>query len=54
MEKDIKQFCGNCSLFADEDVNGCGWCEFHQTLTKCDNSCEDGLFNSKEIENGRI
>lgn len=30
--------CGNCKHFNNEDVEGCGTCEFHQ-VTKCDDKC---------------
>lgn len=36
-----KEVCGLCSLFEDEDVNGEGWCAFHQRPTKCDCRCND-------------
>lgn len=35
--------CGTCSLFADEDTDGDGWCEFHQEPRHCSNYCEDRL-----------
>lgn len=31
--------CDNCALFTDEDINGVGWCQFHDGLTRCDKTC---------------
>ena len=35
-----KDCCGNCRLFSDEDIEGAGWCEFHQYPVRCDEYCE--------------
>lgn len=36
-----QKVCGNCRAFADEDVNGEGWCEAHRVFMPCSQTCED-------------
>lgn len=51
VELPANQYCGNCHLFADETIDGDGWCEFHQEPRMCDDGCEDCLSKSEqEIE----
>lgn len=36
--------CGDCALFGEEDINGDGWCEFHQEPRECgDDECNYSL-----------
>lgn len=35
--------CGTCSLFMDEDIEGDGWCEFHQESRRCSEYCTDRI-----------
>lgn len=37
-------YCGTCSFFENEDINGEAWCEFHQRLVRCDSkTCKDEI-----------
>jgi hypothetical protein len=36
-----KECCGSCRLFSNEDIEGAGWCDFHQYPARCDERCED-------------
>jgi hypothetical protein len=38
-----KQCCGNCELFTLETVIVRGVCEYHQTIMRCDEVCEDHI-----------
>lgn len=44
------QYCGNCHLFADETIDGDGWCEVHQESRMCDDGCEDCLSKSDHAD----
>lgn len=44
----IKLTCGNCALFADEDANGDGWCEYHQMPTNCSDTTNQLENNLKD------
>lgn len=40
--------CAQCALFADEDVKGYGFCEFHQYGVQCSDEACDYLLPKAE------
>jgi len=39
--KKTENCCGNCVMYFNEDMNGVGWCDFHQEPFDCDEVCND-------------
>jgi len=51
--KTTEKCCGNCTMYINEDMNGVGWCDFHQEPFDCDEVCDDYfVINGIEDENG--